>query len=191
MSKVYIKTVRFRKLKFIFSISVILFVLYFAFGGGRTLYYKWQYPVKYYESVKMATLGGFDDTLVFAIIKVESNFDTNAVSPRGAKGLMQLMPDTAKWCADTMRLDFEYVMFNPSHNTRIGVWYLTYLLDRYNGNLTNAVAAYNAGPGNVDRWLSSGNVDSGGSLVNIPFAETRQYVKKVMKAHKIYSEIIY
>ena len=108
---------------------------------------------------------GVDPDLVAAVVEVESAFVADAVSPKGAMGLMQLMPDTASDMGVSQP-------FEPTENVSGGVRYLRGLLARYDGDVTKALAAYNAGPGSVDRH---GGVP--------PYAETRTYVKRVLEIY--------
>jgi soluble lytic murein transglycosylase len=111
-----------------------------------------------------------DPALLSAVIKAESDFDPDAVSRAGAIGLMQLMPQTA------MRLDI-HDPFNPEQNIAGGARYLRYLLDRFNGNLPLALAAYNAGATRVEQYDALP-----------PFRETRHYVKKVLRYYRMFGD---
>ena len=125
------------------------------------------------------------ENIVYAVIKVESKFDSSAESSVGALGLMQIMPDTFSWLTND-RLGDRFsvgMLYDPETNIKYGVYYLSWLYDRY-ADWDITLAAYNAGPGNVDKWLEDPTVSDleTGKLINIPFKETREYVKKVNKA---------
>lgn len=145
------------------------------------------YPLRYEESITAsAEENSIDKYLVMGLIRAESNYIYDAHSGV-ARGLMQITDDTAKWIADKMGLEFEENdIENPDTNIKMGCYYLAYLIQRYE-NVDVALAAYNGGPGNVDKWLGDKNCSADGkSLDNIPFAETREYVERVNKYAKIY-----
>lgn len=122
------------------------------------------------------------------IVQAESSGDPTAVSPKGAKGLMQLMPDTAKEMAAELGVPFseERLTADPQYNMALGNAYLNKMLGKYGGNSTLAVAAYNAGPGSVDKWLKENGDPRTGEVSNsewinaIPFKETRDYTGKIV-----------
>jgi soluble lytic murein transglycosylase len=131
-----------------------------------------------------------DPALIAAVIYQESKF-RDGTSSAGAKGLMQLLPSTAEFIArKSGGTQFQlHDLGTPQVNIAYGSWYLRYLLNRYNGNTTLAVAAYNAGLDNVDRWVrrvgGAGNFDAGR---NIPFPETRHYVLSVLSHRDQYAK---
>lgn len=132
---------------------------------------------------KYSPAGGYriDPSLVLAFARIESRFRSDAVSPAGARGLMQLMPGTA-------RLMGGGDLDDPSNNLALGQRYIAQLLSQLNGNLVELAAAYNAGPGNISRWLSKPDCGTDPLLFieSIPLPETRAYVKKVMTYHWLY-----
>ncbi len=132
--------------------------------------------------------------LVHGIMRQESMFDLEARSPVGARGLMQLMPATAKGVARSLGVahQTEWLTSRPAHNILLGTQYLNDLIVRYGGSYPLAIAAYNAGPGRVDRWLKIfgdprfGQVDMIDWIELIPIYETRNYVQRVMEAIYVY-----
>ena len=122
------------------------------------------------------------------VIQAESSGDPTAVSPKGAKGLMQLMPDTAKDMAAELGIPYseERLTADPQYNMALGNAYLNKMLGRYGGDSTLAVAAYNAGPGNVDKWIKengdprAGEIGAQDWIDKIPFKETRDYTGKIV-----------
>ncbi|HWQ59117.1 MAG TPA: lytic transglycosylase domain-containing protein [Clostridia bacterium] len=149
------------------------------------------YTLAYAEQIQ-ASAGefGLDPYLVASVIFVESSGRVDVVSPKGAVGLMQIMPDTGEWIAGKLALEgyTEESLAVAADNIRLGCWYLRYLLDRY-GNEESALAAYNAGPGNVDNWLTDERYAKDGKLTDIPFEETAHYVVRVQSAYEIYTEL--
>ncbi|MEW6572689.1 MAG: lytic transglycosylase domain-containing protein [Bacillota bacterium] len=149
---------------------------------------RYYYPFKYQETVfRCASTNGLDPFLTAAIIKIESDYRPGAVSPRGAVGLMQLMPKTAHWVAEQRGELFDpSALLDPEANISYGTWYLAFL-NREFGDMVIALAAYNAGRGNVKTWLSdktwTGTVED---LDRIPFPETRQFVRKTIWTYRIY-----
>ncbi|UYJ16944.1 MAG: lytic transglycosylase domain-containing protein [Veillonellaceae bacterium] len=121
-------------------------------------------------------------SLLQAVILTESKFDAKAVSHVGAVGMMQLMPETAEWISEESGLPADDLN-RPDENIPLGAWYLNFLLKKYHNNEVLALAAYNAGRGNVDEWVEKYNWGEGFSKVDeIPFPETREFVKTVVSA---------
>jgi len=150
------------------------------------------YPLKYQEIVsKYSEEYEIDPLLIYSIIKTESNFKEDAKSKSNAIGLMQVMLSTAKEMGDKLEIEeiTEEQLYIPETNIRIGIKYFKILLEKYN-NYNLAIIAYNAGMGNVDNWLENGIIDGNGeNIEDIPFPETKNYVKKILQNYKIYKEI--
>lgn len=150
------------------------------------------YPQKYSGYVeKYAEENNLDPLLIYSIIKAESNFKEDAKSKSNAIGLMQIMETTAKEIGKELGIEQITVekLYEPEINIKIGTTYFKILLDKYkNHNL--AIIAYNAGMGNLDQWIEQGIMDrQGENIENIPFPETKNYVKKILQNYKIYQEI--
>ena len=149
------------------------------------------YKLEYTEYVKKyANEYNVDEYLIYAIIKAESNFEPDAVSHRGAKGLMQLMYSTAEDIAKRINVNLnEDNILDPDININLGTKYISMLIQKYN-NTNLALAAYNAGSGNVDGWIEKGTLKSDGSdIENVPFTETNNYVRKILRDYEIYKNI--
>ena len=133
-----------------------------------------------------------DPNLVIAVIKTESDFQVDAVSPMDARGLMQILPDTAEWIAKELEEEKSYQvedLFEPETNIRYGTFYLRYLIDHFK-NLDLAIAAYNGGMGNVTQWIDEDTITGEGeNLHQIPIDETREYVQKVHTNWEMYERL--
>lgn len=150
------------------------------------------YKTQYSEYVyKYSEQNNIDPLLTFAIIKAESNFNRNIKSKSGAIGLMQLMESTALEEAEEVNEEIVVTesLYNPEVNIKIGTKYYAKLMKKYDNYLV-ALAAYNAGIGNVDNWIEQGIIKQDGSdIENIPFKETNNYVRKIVRDYKIYQEL--
>jgi len=151
------------------------------------------YPKEYEEYVeKYASQYGVPESVVYAVIKTESGYDSGAVSEAGAVGLMQMMPDTFNWLTTITKENLDKgLLYDPETNIKYGTYYLSYLYLKY-GSWDTVYAAYNAGEGNVDEWLGEAlDADGAKKLGDIPFEETEKYIKKVNKAAEIYDRLYY
>ena len=153
-----------------------------------------QHPLYYADLITQYALSqALDPALVSAVILCESSFDPSAESRLGARGLMQLMEDTAAWIAHKLGEDDETYSFDrlydPEVNIRFGTWYLGYLFRRFDGDATKIVCAYHAGQGNVDSWLSNPLYSSDGvTLETIPTQDTAAYASRVLRAQTVYQK---
>lgn len=149
------------------------------------------FPIKYKKQVfESAKNHDVDPLLVLAIMKAESKFNPNALSRRGAKGLMQIMDTTGEWAASELGMS-EFTadqLFDPKVNIDIGCWYIARLINQYEGDVPTLLAAYNAGTGNVYKWRNNKEYSLDGIVIDyIPFGETRRYIKKVMMNLNFYT----
>jgi len=176
--------------------TMFLWVTILVFLGVVVTFPKWItvfYPLPHREIVfSIANEYEVDPFLVFAIIRAESKYQTSAESPVGAKGLMQIMPETAEWIAEQMKIKSLEAddLHEPEVNIRLGCWYIKDLDNEFNGNIPVVVAAYNAGRGKVNQWIREGQWDgTPGEIEAIPFPETKQYVKNVLNNYQAYKAI--
>ena len=151
-----------------------------------------QYPLQYEGSIRRISAEyNIAPSLVAAIIRNESSFRPGAESSVGARGLMQLMPDTAEWIAHKLRMD-DYrfdLMYDPETNIRFGCWYLNYLSSLFSGDPLCVVCAYHAGQGEVSGWLANPLYSTDGAKLNqdnLPEGPTKQYAGRVTRDYGIY-----
>jgi len=177
--------------KIVFAIVIIILLILTIYFLNIVLIKK-IYKTDYSEIIeKYSQKYEVEKELIYAIIKTESNFDSNAVSTSNAKGLMQLMESTAKEIGTNYNINLtDDNIFEPEINIEIGTIYISQLLEKYN-NKELALAAYNAGYGNVDKWISQNIISSNGSdIENVPFKETNIYIRKVIRDYNIYKKIL-
>jgi soluble lytic murein transglycosylase len=154
---------------------------------------RYRFPLAHWDTIQDRSRElGLDPYLVVALIRQESLFDPRARSPAAALGLMQLLPTTAARVAKQLGLPApaNEKLFDPQFNMALGTYYLKDLLRRYSNNWQKAIAAYNAGEQAVDRWEKEISTDDIEEFVErIPYSETRQYVKLVMRNHRVYKRL--
>lgn len=149
------------------------------------------YPLKYKGHInEAAILYNVDRSLIASVINAESSFRPNAISDKGAVGLMQVMPATAEWIGSKINIEVtDEALENPQTNILIGTFYLNYLLDKFKDTKT-ALIAYNAGEGKVMAWLADGKYSASAEghsvLTSCPYPVTNRYVEKVMGGMNMY-----
>ena len=179
------------------AVAVIAFLFFTTdmFDSAKKTLYSYFYPQKYTEQVSESCEEfGVEEALVYAVIRTESGFRPEVESAAGAVGLMQLMPSTFEWLQQKLDGDIVYSadsLKDPEINIRYGVYFLSYLIERYS-NVETACAAYNSGMAKVDGWLEDGRYSPDGStLTAIPYAETERYVSRVSEARRHYLNLYY
>ncbi len=153
-------------------------------------------PEQLYPRPNLPETDGLEPALVMALIRQESQFYTEAVSRSGARGLMQLMPATAKLVAKSLKLPYQKnrLTEDPAFNMQLGTTYLARLLDRFDGSVMMALAGYNAGPHRVEQWIKRygdprrPEVDAVDWAESIPFSETRNYVQRILETIPVYQK---
>ena len=163
------------KLAAIIITLITLFAIVFATQVGG--YKKYLDKARYY-----AFKEGVELSLVLAVMKTESNFNKKALSCKGAIGLMQVMPETAKFIAEKVNFTGDIDLYDEDVNIYLGVSYLKYLSEKFL-KLEVVLWAYNAGEGRVKKWLSDG-------LTSPPYKETKNYSIKVMRRKRLYERLI-
>ena len=176
----------------VFIVFLILVLLTVSLLSDYVLkYIEWAiYPEEYYELVvKYSRENSIPPALTFAVIKVESNFDKNAESSVGALGLMQMMPSTYKWLAETKfdEIPVTALLYVPETSIKYGTYYLQYLYEKF-GTWEKVLIAYNWGEGNFKKFLDEYGYTEG-DYDSIPVKETRNYVKKVNHARQKYEDL--
>ena len=177
------------------GVMVFFFVSDTSYKGTKGKVYKFIYQQQYGEQVaKYAAEFGVEEALVFAVIRTESGFRSDAESDAGAIGLMQLMPSTFEWLQESLDGEVTYSsdsLTDPDINIRYGTYLLSLLLKQYEVQDT-AIAAYNAGTSTVDGWLQDSSISPDGkTLSSIPYEETENYVERVDKAYNLYKKLYY
>ena len=143
------------------------------------------HPLRYEAQIQQAAQqSGLEPAFVAAVVYTESRFRPDAVSSENAYGLMQLLPETASFVQQRSGIQGDYR--EPGVNLSLGAWYLQYLGEKYEGQERLTLAAYNAGEGRVDGWISQEGFDI---EQDIPFEETRNYVENVLEAREVYRDL--
>lgn len=184
--------------KIVKRLLAVLLVLLLAgavlFAAFQDKIERWEYPIEYPEYVTYyADKYDIDPLMLYAFIRTESNFNPQAESDAGARGLMQITEVTFDWIkskiAPTEDLTFED-LYDPETNIRFGSYFVSYCLLRYQDDLATAAAAYHSGLGTVDDLLSQAEYSADGTtLDHYPYPQMRLYVKKITSSYQRYQEI--
>ncbi len=173
-------------------IILFIFILLLLFASQLDWFWRLIYPLKYEDIIRSYSREhDLDPYLVSAVIFVESKFIPGAVSHKGAMGLMQIMPQTGNWIAEQLQYsDFEKAqLFNPEVNICFGTWYLNNLIKEFGNDPVIVLAAYNAGRGNVKKWLKEEWDGQHQSLEQLPYQETREYIKQILTVYSYYKRL--
>lgn len=177
-----------KKIFILFFLIAILYNIYYSAFVQKRYFYPFPYSTTISSTAKLYNINKY---LVLAVIKNESKFKENARSENGALGLMQIMPDTGKWIMQqTKGGKFnDNILLDPDTNIKFGSWYLSELQNEFHGNEILALAAYNAGRGNVRSWIDKYGWQVDFSDINaIPFKETQIYIRRIMHDKQMYAK---
>lgn len=177
------------KILLILMATVIIIFLFQGFNIYEKIL-RIYYPDTYSEHVnKYSKKYNIEKEWIFSLIKAESNFKKDSISQSGAIGLMQLMEKTAIEVSNEVGIK-ELDLNDVDTNIELGTKYFVNLVKYYDGNYNLAIAAYNAGIGTVARWISEGIIKPDGTdIENIPYKETNNYVRKILKNYRMYKEL--
>ncbi|MEG2310711.1 MAG: lytic transglycosylase domain-containing protein [Clostridia bacterium] len=183
----------FVRYKIVISILLISLVVFIGYNISKYIFKTYLYPLTYFDIIKNeANKNKLDPYLVLAIIKSESGFNKDAISKKNAKGLMQIMDSTANEISKkqpiTENIDNTNI-FDPNVNISIGCNYFATLHTKYRGNIYIAICAYNAGMGNVDKWLETNIISkelNEYKNIDLPFKQTSKYLHKVISSYNMY-----
>lgn len=182
------------KLRFIALIIALLMFMSGTIYCGYSFFLRKAYPIKYFGYVSVnADKYNVDKELILSVIKSESNFRQDVQSGAGAIGLMQIMPETFDWLQRHNLISYMDVghLKDPKTNIEYGTYLLSILEKKY-GSVVEALCAYNAGIGTVDKWLKDERYSSDGkTLRSIPYPDTAAYVKNVLDSYKMYKNLYF
>lgn len=182
-----------KKLIVFLAVFAIIYYILFDIVKIEVVIKKYMYPLAHEEYVeKYSKEYGVDKCLIYAIIKTESNFNKDAHSSKDARGLMQIIESTANEVCEKIDYKLENVeeLKDPETNIMIGTKYFSYLLNQFNQNEKLAIISYNAGIGKVNQWIEEGTINADGTnLENVPYKETNNYLRKVLREYEVYKEL--
>ncbi len=172
----------------VLAVSIIFITVFSIVVYPKIL--KKLYPKKYSEYVEQSSEKyEIEEEWIYALIKGESNFNQNCISKSGAIGLMQIIESTAIEVSDEVGIE-KIDLREAKTNIEIGTKYFSNLVKYFKGNYNLAITAYNAGLGTVNKWIQNGVIKEDGSdIENIPYKETNNYVRKILKNYDIYKTI--
>lgn len=185
-----------KAIKVLIIIIAVLLLAFAAYVGYSHIMHQKdlrEYPFRYVSLIReYSEKYSLDPYLVLSIMRCESSLESDAISPKGARGLMQIMPDTGEWIAHKLDLDDIYteeMLFEPERNIEFSCWFLNFLSGRFDKNMNQIVCAYNAGHKTVQNWLENPEYAAEGELTKIPFPDTEKYLNRVLTAYSKYREL--